>query len=79
MKPTDGDRSLWAVCRSIALLCGLLAFSGCSQFDVNSQSPEDPIDDVASSVKLVGEYARAVGLDPLKVVSSYMARLAKRG
>jgi flagellar basal body P-ring protein FlgI len=67
MKPMDGDRSLWAVSRREALLCGLLALSGCSQFDVNSQSPEDPSDDVASSVKLVGEYARAVGLDTRKI------------
>jgi flagellar basal body P-ring protein FlgI len=49
------------------LLCGLLAISGCSQFDVNSQSPEDPIDDVESNVKLVGEYAKAVGLGAAKV------------
>jgi hypothetical protein len=67
MKPMDGDRSLWAVSRRGALLCGLLVYAGCSQFDVNSQSPEDPIEDSAASVKLVGEYARAVGLETRKI------------
>ncbi len=67
MKPTQPGPSI------VRFACGLwfavvaALFGGCSQEAINLQSPEDDFDLLESNVKLVGDYAVADGIHPVKI------------
>lgn len=67
MKPSQLEITSSKISRRGALLCGLLALTGCSEPLVNSQSPEHDFDLLESNVKLVRDYARPHGTNTLKV------------
>jgi flagellar basal body P-ring protein FlgI len=72
--PLDAGARRGAWSRRDAMRLGLAApllacFAGCATPAVNLQSPEDELDLLDESVKLVGDHAVAYGLHPLKVES----------
>jgi flagellar basal body P-ring protein FlgI len=59
-------RSLWA--NSLALLCGLLLFTGCSVWNPLTRRSQSP-DESAGEAKLVGDLAVPYGMFPVNVES----------
>lgn len=67
MKPTQPGASLVRFASALWLAVVAALIAGCSKDAVNLQSPEDEFGLLESNVKLVGDYAVADGIQPVKV------------
>lgn len=67
MKPTQPGASLVRFACGLWLVAVASLVAGCSQDSINLQSPEDDFDLLESNVKLVGDYAYADGVEPVKI------------
>lgn len=67
MKPTQPGASLVRFACGLWLAAVAALAAGCSQDSINLQSPEDDFDLLESNVKLVGDYAYADGVEPVKI------------
>lgn len=67
MKPAQPGASIIRFARRLWLAAVVALVGGCSQDSINLQSPEDDFDLLESNVKLVGDYAVADGVHPVKI------------
>jgi flagellar basal body P-ring protein FlgI len=67
MKPAQPGASIIRFACGLWLCAVVALVGGCSQDSINLQSPEDDFDLLESNVKLVGDYAVADGVHPVKI------------